>query len=62
MSYSVCISCERMVPAYEKYCVACLRRWPQLKQVSDFWKHYVYTLEAARELAKAEKVEEPDGK
>lgn len=62
MSYSICTSCEQMVPTYEKYCAACLRRWPQLKQVADFWKHYVYTMESARELAKAEKAEAPDGR
>jgi hypothetical protein len=55
MSYSVCISCEKMVPNYEKYCTACLKQWPQLKQVADFWKHYVYTWDAAKELAKVEK-------
>lgn len=54
MSYSVCINCKQMVPAHEKYCGACLKRYPQLKQVSDFWKHYHYTWEAAKELAKKE--------
>ncbi len=27
MSYSVCINCREMVPAYEKYCERCLRRY-----------------------------------
>ena len=54
MSYSVCINCEQIVPAYEKYCGRCLKRYPQLKQVDDFWKNYVYTWDAARELARQE--------
>lgn len=54
MSYSVCIACEKMVPQYEKYCGACLKRYPQLKQVADFWRNYGYTWEAAKELAKQE--------
>lgn len=54
MSYSSCILCEQMVPAYEKYCRACLRKHPQLQQVEDFWKHYVYTWEAAKQLAQNE--------
>lgn len=54
MSYSVCINCERMVPAYEKYCADCLNKYPQLKQNPDFWRNYYYTWEAAKELAKQE--------
>lgn len=54
MSYSVCINCERMVPAYEKYCLGCLGKHPQLQQDEDFWRSYYYTMEAARELAKEE--------
>ena len=55
MSYSVCLSCEEMVPGYEKYCVSCLKRFPHLRQVAHFWKDHAYTLEAAKELAKVEK-------
>lgn len=51
VSYSVCINCEKMVPMYEKYCAACLKRYPHLKQVTDFWRNYGYTLEAAHQLA-----------
>ncbi len=58
MSYSSCISCETMVPGYEKYCSGCLKKWPQLKQVDDFWKNYFYTWEAAKELARKEKANE----
>ena len=54
MSYSVCINCEKMVPAYEKYCGVCLALYPQLKQVADFWKNYYYTWEAAKDLARQE--------
>jgi len=54
MSYSVCINCEKMVPVYEKYCTACLKRYPHLKQVEDFWRNYYYTLDAAKQLAKEE--------
>jgi phosphoenolpyruvate carboxylase len=54
VSYSVCIACERMVPLYEKYCESCLKRYPHLKQVEDFWRNYYYTMDAARELAKQE--------
>jgi len=54
MSYSVCINCEQMVPAYEKYCSKCLKRYPQLNQTEDFWKHYHYTWETAKQLAKDE--------
>jgi hypothetical protein len=54
MSYSSCISCETMVPAYEKYCNPCVKKF-KLTQVDDFWKHYVYTWDAAKELARAEK-------
>jgi len=54
VSYSVCINCEQMVPMYEKYCRACLKKYPHLNQVDDFWRHYVYTWEAAKELAKKE--------
>lgn len=54
MSYSVCINCKQMVPAYEKYCGRCLERYPHLKQVADFWKHYAYTWDAAKELARQE--------
>ena len=54
MSYSVCINCQEMVPAYEKYCERCLKRYPQLKQVEDFWRHFMYTMDAAKRLAKDE--------
>jgi hypothetical protein len=54
MSYSVCIHCEQMVPAYEKYCRKCLKRYPHLKQVEDFWRNYGYTWEAAKALAQEE--------
>ena len=54
MSFSVCINCEQMVPSYEKYCGACLKRYRQLKQVEDFWRNYHYTWEAAKALAKEE--------
>jgi hypothetical protein len=43
-----------MVPMYEKYCASCLKRYPHLKQVSDFWRNYYYTWEAAKELARQE--------
>jgi len=39
---------------YEKYCTTCLKRYPQLKQVSDFWQHYGYTWDAAKAPAKQE--------
>jgi hypothetical protein len=39
MSYSTCVKCEEMVPAYEKYCAACLKRHPDLVQIADYWKH-----------------------
>lgn len=56
MSYSICISCEHMVPAYEKYCSQCLKRWPNLHQDQDFWKNYYYTWEEAKRIAEEEKV------
>jgi hypothetical protein len=46
-----------MVPAYEKYCWKCLEKYPQLKQVEDFWKNYYYTWDVAKELARKEKGE-----
>ena len=57
MSYSVCINCEQIVPAYEKYCGQCLKLYLQLKQDKDFWRHNVYnvyTWETAKALAKEE--------
>lgn len=54
MSYSVCINCRQMVPAYEKYCDGCLGRYPHLIQVDDFWKNYFYTWDMARELTRQE--------
>ena len=62
MSYSVCASCEKMVSCYEKYCPECLRRWPHLKQIVDFWKHYTGSYEAAKEMARTEKSELGKGK
>jgi hypothetical protein len=54
VSYSMCINCEQMVPCYEKYCVRCLKKYPQLKQTEDFWKNYHYTWEVAKRIAKDE--------
>lgn len=56
MSYSCCISCEQMVPLYEKYCSVCLRKYPYLKQVEDFWKNNPPNWQAARELGQIEKL------
>ena len=41
MSYSMCVNCSQMVPAYEKYCWQCLKRHPQLVQVEDYWKREI---------------------
>lgn len=37
MSYSVCIKCSTMVPAYEKYCRQCVQRF-RLPQDESFHK------------------------
>lgn len=60
MSYSSCASCEAMVPAYEKYCRTCLNRFPQLRQVVDFWKNFTGGLDAAKQLAAREKKVHPE--
>lgn len=41
MSYSVCLKCEAMVGAYEKYCEDCEIKH-NLKQDLYFWKTHGY--------------------
>lgn len=54
MSYSVCINCEQMVPMYEKYCGACLKRNPSFMQDSNFWRTYRGDLKDAKVIVDAE--------
>jgi hypothetical protein len=46
MSYSVCVSCQNMVPQYEKYCDSCLSEHPELRQVDDYWRNPVNASES----------------
>ena len=54
MSYSVCINCERMVPMYEKYCSACLKKYPHLRQMETFWQNSAVSWDHAKEIARQE--------
>ena len=59
MSYSVCTNCEMMVPRYEKYCEACLKKYPHLKQPEMFWQNSpVSWQQHAKEIARQE-IDEP---